>query len=406
MRTFLVAGLVLLALLPSAANAQGAPITYGLRIPSRVTGWYAPVGSNLIGSDEKDHLHRGSVNAWDWSAALGSPVFAIGLGVVTYAGCNDAGHYGCWVRIDHRGGYESSSAHCMTGSIRVQIGQQVDAASQLCNIGRTGWTSWPHVHLVIKKDGVHQRLDQFFDVRLVHYCHFTHCQATNDPAAPLRFGSGGGWTGAMTNMATGKFDQRLAATVLLVCGLLFLVLNRTGRYALFFVVTIYAAIVTAAPRPATAADMGQGMISSGSAGWEQVYPLIQNNEGWACTHDPVRTQGGVTQGTYDAWRMSKGLGYADVCTSLTRDQAKAIYYERYWLASGADRLPLALALTHVDHAINAGVGAAMGILRQCGNNVACYNTGRVADYYSKSNCAAYCVAWINRVNKIRKYTGG
>jgi len=133
---------------------------------------------------------------------------------------------------------------------------------------------------------------------------------------------------------------------------------------------------------------------------------VQSNEGWACTHDPIRTMGGVTQGTYDAWRMSKGYGAADVCSSLTRDQAKAIYYERYWLASGADKLPILLALTHVDMAINAGNGVAREILAQCGNNVACYNAARIVAYQGMRNCSLYCQAWINRVNKIRRYTGG
>jgi len=104
--------------------------------------------------------------------------------------------------------------------------------------------------------------------------------------------------------------------------------------------------------------------------------------------------------------MSKGYGAADVCSSLTRDQAKAIYYERYWLASGADKLPILLALTHVDMAINAGNGVAREILAQCGNNVACYNAARIVAYQGMRNCSLYCQAWINRVNKIRRYTGG
>lgn len=394
---------VLLALIPASAYAQSAPTEYGERIPAKVAGWYAPVASNLIGSDENDHLRRGSVNAWDWSTALGSPVFAIGPGTVTYAGCNDAGHYGCWVQINHGSDYESSSAHCMEGSIRVQTGQQVDASTQICNIGRTGWTSWPHVHLVIKYQGTHQKLSNFYDVGLVRYCHFTKCQATNNPSAPVAYGRGGGWVQTAGAVA-GTFNGQLAGVVFLVCFLLFLMGNRLLRYGLFFAVSAYAALVTAMPAQQILA--ASPMVSSGGAGWEQVYPILQSNEGWSCTHDPVRTMGGITQGTYDAWRRSRGVGYADVCRSLTREQAKQIYYERYWLASGADRLPLALALTHVDHAINAGVGAARNILAHCGNNVACYNLGRVADYRSKRNCAQYCAAWINRVNKVRKYTGG
>jgi len=137
----------------------------------------------------------------------------------------------------------------------------VDARSQICNIGRTGWTSWPHVHLVIKKDGVHQKLSNFFDARLVHYCHFTKCQATNDPKALVSFGNTT-WVGQTVTSVQQTFDSRLAGVVFLVCFLLFLMGNKYIRYGLFFLISAYAAIVTAMPAQTVMASTP--MVSSGS----------------------------------------------------------------------------------------------------------------------------------------------
>ena len=114
--------------------------------------------------------------------------------------------------------------------------------------------------------------------------------------------------------------------------------------------------------------------------------------------------GGVTQGTYSRWLAKHGMGKADVCKSLTREQAKQIFYELFWLPVGADKMPMALAITVVDHYFNTG--KVSHLLAQCGQDVRCFNNARVADYKTKGNCAAYCTAWINRVNHIRTLTEG
>jgi len=54
--------------------------------------------------------------------------------------------------------------------------------------------------------------------------------------------------------------------------------------------------------------------------------------------------------------------------ALTQPQAEQILYERYWLASGADRLPAALAAVHGDTAINMGVRGANELLAQSGGD--------------------------------------
>lgn len=395
---------------------------YGIRIPGKVAGWYAPTASNLIGSDEKDHLKRGSINAWDWSTAYGSPVFAIGPGTIRYAGCNDAGHYGCWVSISHGNGLQSDYAHCATNSIKVQAGQQVDASTQLCNVGNTGWTSWAHTHLAIKLNGSPQPIENYFDKRLIAYCFWIQCKATNAPDAPI---AGMGSTPTQTATAPATADNRLMqllravaqmpaeqlanAIFMIVMGV-GLVIWLGGMWIRIVVVSAGAAMAGALAiafllMPISAQPVQANHQPATVGGdWEKAYQLVQGNEGWECTNDGAYTMGGVTQGTYNRWRKLKGLGNADVCANLTREQAKQIFRDLFWTPSGADKMAWNLALTVVDHYYNTG--SVSHLLAQCGTDVACFNQARIADYKTKGNCNLYCNAWINRVNKIRKYTGG
>ena len=154
-----------------------------------------------------------------------------------------------------------------------------------------------------------------------------------------------------------------------------------------------------------AQQVGQISAVNGGDAWKQSYAFMRRWEGKRCVHDPVRTLKGVTQGTYNAWRKSQGLPAADVCTSLTDAEAEQIYYQRYWVASGADKLPMPVALTHFDFAVNAGVGAANRALSQCGTNATCYNNYRKSFYLSAKGCALYCAGWLNRLADIRKVTG-
>lgn len=393
---------------------------YGIRIPAKIQGWYAPTASNLIGSDERDHLKRGSINAWDWSTAYGSPVFAIGPGTVRYAGCNDAGHYGCWVSIGHGNGLQSDYAHCATNSIRVQAGQQVDASTQLCNVGNTGWTDWAHTHLAIKLNGSPQPIENYFDKGLIVHCFWTQCKATNDPNAPIA-GLGGttqqqpapaiaenGLTQLLRTLAQMPAEQLSSAIFMLTLaigmalwlgGLWIRIVIVSASSAMVGALVIAVMLMPVAPVQTTTQ---QAPVAGGD--WEKAYQIVQGNEGWDCTNDGAYTMGGVTQGTYNRWRRLHGMGNADVCASLTREEAKLVFRDLFWIPSGADKMQFPLALTVVDHYYNTG--AVKHLLSQCGTDVACFNQARIADYKTKGNCNLYCVAWINRVNKIRKYTGG
>jgi hypothetical protein len=170
---------------PAPAYAQLWPALSGRAI-SRDGRWLAPVSNPLLSSDENDHLRRGSVNAWDLTVPLGTPVYPMAAGQVEYAGCNNAGGYGCWALIQHGDGYSSIYAHLMDeggGTIWVKSGARVTPWTVLGRVGWTGRTSFgPHVHWEIRHNQEGRlRNDRFFSRTAVPYCKF--CAATDDQAS-------------------------------------------------------------------------------------------------------------------------------------------------------------------------------------------------------------------------------
>jgi murein DD-endopeptidase MepM/ murein hydrolase activator NlpD len=58
------------------------------------------------------------------------------------------------VVIAHGGGWETQYCHLANGSLKVQVGEQVDAGTPIARIGLSGQTEYPHVHVTVRKDGV------------------------------------------------------------------------------------------------------------------------------------------------------------------------------------------------------------------------------------------------------------
>ena len=50
--------------------------------------------------------------------------------------------------------------------------------------------------------------------------------------------------------------------------------------------------------------------------------------------------------------------------SLTLEQAKQIYFEKYWLAGSCDKLQTPLSILHFDNCVNHGIGRANKFLQQ------------------------------------------
>ena len=59
--------------------------------------------------------------------------------------------YGKYVVIDHGNGFQSLYAHC--SDIYVSVGQMVNKGDVIAAVGSTGWSTGPHLHFEIRKDG-------------------------------------------------------------------------------------------------------------------------------------------------------------------------------------------------------------------------------------------------------------
>lgn len=159
-------------------------------------------------------------------------------------------------------------------------------------------------------------------------------------------------------------------------------------------------------------------------GHEGGYVNDRNDRGGA-------TNAGVTQKTYDDWRVSKGLGRQQV-SGIHGDEIRQIYLARYWLLGKCDHLPVPLDYVHFDSCVNHGVGQAAKFLQRALGVPADGAIGpqtiaaikederagtiddvcrdilkqrdsfyaRLAESDPKQN--AFIVGWRNRINRIRK----
>jgi hypothetical protein len=88
--------------------------------------------------------------AIDFAGNIGDPVGAADGGVVKFA--DDAGDCGYMVVIDHKNGDETK--YCHLNKIYVTQGAFVSAGQRIGDVGTTGNSTGPHLHFVLKRNGV------------------------------------------------------------------------------------------------------------------------------------------------------------------------------------------------------------------------------------------------------------
>ncbi len=107
------------------------------------------------------HNHDGSRYAVDIAMPEGSIVCAVRSGTVmevefgNYQGGVDAEEFGSkanFVRILHEDGTIATYAHLQLETVRVEIGETVEAGQIIARSGNTGFSTGPHLHLVIHKN--------------------------------------------------------------------------------------------------------------------------------------------------------------------------------------------------------------------------------------------------------------
>ena len=105
--------------------------------------------------------------------------------------------------------------------------------------------------------------------------------------------------------------------------------------------------------------------------FEKIVQLVFGSEGGFSNHPNDRggrTNDGVTQSTYNGWRRKKGLSVKDVFY-ITKEEAKQLYYEEFWKASGADKLTDPReAYILFDMAVNSSPYEAKKLFKQSNEN--------------------------------------
>lgn len=126
--------------------------------------------------------------------------------------------------------------------------------------------------------------------------------------------------------------------------------------------------------------------------WEGGFSTDRNDKGnW--------TGGAVGVGEFKGTKYgisAASFPHLDIA-NLTLEQAKAIYFERYWIGSGADKLISDMALIHMDTAVNMGVARAKHLLQNSRWQPFTYLGMRLQLYTTFDDWGRYGWAWSRRV---------
>lgn len=99
----------------------------------------------------------------DITAPLGSAIYPIKSGKVIEVSISRF-NYGRSVVVEHTDGISSRYAHM--GKIMVQEGDEIGETTQLGEVGITGRTTGPHLHLEVRKNGTAQNPTRYLRVTL------------------------------------------------------------------------------------------------------------------------------------------------------------------------------------------------------------------------------------------------
>ncbi len=152
---------------PQGSDAPGTQIAAQLHPPGAMSAFEIPKGPELDGMprftmpvagtptsgygsridpiQHKEIKHPG----FDLAAKTGTPVSAAAAGTVVSAG--PAGTYGNLVTVRHSNGIETRYAHL--SATTVKAGDRVEQGQQIGNVGTTGYSTGPHLHFEVRKDG-------------------------------------------------------------------------------------------------------------------------------------------------------------------------------------------------------------------------------------------------------------
>ena len=139
-------------------DSQGKGAYYGFDGQSKKRAFLAsPMEFSRVTSGFAMRMHP-ILNSWkqhkgvDYSAPAGTPIRAVGDGVVDFAGWQNG--YGNVVEVRHSNLRSTVYAHM--SRIDVRLGQRVEQGARVGAVGSTGWATGPHLHFEVKVAGTQQ----------------------------------------------------------------------------------------------------------------------------------------------------------------------------------------------------------------------------------------------------------
>lgn len=109
-----------------------------------------PVKGGITTSGFADTISRtASHNGHDWAVNTGTKVRAAAEGVVELAYFSES--YGYNILINHNNGFKTRYAHL--SEVKVSKGEKVEQSQVIALSGSTGFSTGPHLHFEVVKDG-------------------------------------------------------------------------------------------------------------------------------------------------------------------------------------------------------------------------------------------------------------
>lgn len=395
------------------------------RIRSRDGTWSIPIASNILSSDTHLHHARGSERAngaFDISAPIGTSVYAPCRGVANHTSLANEGGYGNNVQVTCAAtGLTIWIGHLH--DIVAKRGQDVTEDTVIGTVGRTGTTSFNHIHITLR-NSKNNRIESHFDMSLFHWSPFA------DPTGSIYE-----WSGSNTIAASkvpsipplitgasiyGPFAM-LTALIYAVVSAMIHALSKDYQpvarrqiilgschgllvlFVLMGVLTGFSQVVAheVNSRSNTVSDAHEGATRASGSDFDRAFAFTISWEGWECTHDPIRTMGGITKHTYAAWLAKRGLPVVDVCENLTKAERKQILREGYW-EGGADEHEWPMSAAIFDMAVGSGQSAARRLLKTV-DTYEEYQEERRKFYRTMRTSKSYANAWLNRVDDLGEY---
>ena len=116
------------------------------KLPVRASfRWSSPYGNRIDPIKKVKSFHTGT----DMACPTGTPVYAALSGTVSFTGVSSV--FGNYIIIKHTGGYQTLYAHL--SKIYVKKGQWVDQKVKIGAVGSTGYSTGPHLHFTVYKNG-------------------------------------------------------------------------------------------------------------------------------------------------------------------------------------------------------------------------------------------------------------